>query len=175
MLGIAIDTASIIDTWTSDNQTLKEAEQLRRDIAESVGAFRDAVHQCRLMMEDLLGSQLLQKSLRKLIKLRRPPPGPPSGPEKACKLFALMKAMVGLPLLLFASLQRDDGKDGRENKYLAYLIPQADMVQLSEMPTTAPVVDSVYERYPNIEDLTDADVSNSCVLLFRFSFVLHRA
>jgi hypothetical protein len=165
VLGIIIDAASIIETWTSDNETLKAAEKLRHDIAESVTAFRDAVRQCQSMMEDLVGSHALQKNLRKLLKLRRPFPDPPSGPKKACKLRALMEAMVGVPLLLFASPQEDDRKDETKNNYLTELVPQADIIQLSEMPTTAPVIDSVYEHYPNPKDLTDAVVSNMFVLL----------
>lgn len=149
ILSVVIDVESIITTWTSSNETLKQVGKLKNDILGSVDAFRQAVRSHQSSLEDQIGNIALQNSLRKLLRLRRFPPGPPCGPEDACKMLGLMQEMVGITFLVFANLQGDTHEDPTENKYVTEIMPEADVLQLSQMSMCAPVVDSVYERYPD--------------------------
>lgn len=164
---VFIDVASIVSTWTSTNGTLQQADKLRKDLQATMALFRQAVSQLIVAMESLIGSPALQATLGKLIRLRaavpRRPDGPPSGiePNQACKMLGLMKQTVDIPLLLFASLQSgsDDNEDGTENdRYLTEFVPKADVLQLGQMAISAPVVDSVYDKYPDFRSRPDTDV-----------------
>ncbi|KAI9654260.1 MAG: hypothetical protein M1829_000954 [Trizodia sp. TS-e1964] len=156
ILSVAIDIAFIATSWKNDNETLRQTEKLRLAILEGFQVSQNAVKQYDSVMADLAGSEPLRKSLGKLIKLRKINPGPPCSPEEACNnMFELMRELVNIPLLLFVNQQGKDHDDETKNTYETELLPQADVIQLSEISTTAPVVDSVYERYPDIYDSID--------------------
>ena len=168
VLIIAVDVTSIVTTWTSSNETLEKITKLKTDLLANVEAFRQAVRTYQKGLEDQIGDIALQKSLAKLLRLRKPP-GPPMSPEESCKILGLMKGMIGIDFLVFATLIRGDYEDKAEkgtnnkaeikiedktdhepdNKYAAEFITEADVLQLSQRPMCAPVVDSVYERYPD--------------------------
>ncbi|KAF5311586.1 hypothetical protein D9611_009485 [Ephemerocybe angulata] len=160
VLSIVADVASIVSTWTSTNETLQQIDKLRKDLQANAALFRDAVSQLITDMEGLVGNRALQVTLRKLTRLRaampRRPGGPPGGidPDQACKAIGLMKQMPDVPMLLFASLQNpDDNNDDshQPNKYLVEVMPKSDVLQLGELPICAPVVDSVYDKYPDMQ------------------------
>ena len=155
ILSVGIDVASIITTWTSSNETLEQVGRLKKEILDNVEALRQRVRSYQSNLEDQIGNLALQNSLRKLIKLRRSPPGPPCGPEEACKMLGLMQEMVGTRFLVFANLQGDRHEDLTENKYVTEIMPETDVLQLSQMSMCAPVVDSAYERFPDTQPSDD--------------------
>ena len=176
VLSIAVDVTSIVTTWTSSNETLEKITKLKTDLLANVEAFRQAVRTYQKSLEDQIGDIALQKSLAKLLRLRKPQ-GPPMSPEESCKILGLMQGMIGIGFLVFLILIRGDHEDKAEkgtnnktetkiedkiqerlgdetdhetyNKYAAEFITEADVLQLSQRPMCAPVVDSVYERYPD--------------------------
>ena len=155
VISIAVDVASIVNTWTNNNETLEQVGRLKSDILQTTAEFRKLVQQYQAALKDLFGDQTLQRSVRKLLKLPRPAPGPPGGPpddpEKACKMFKMMEQMPDISLMVFAALQGDTHEDPTENKYITELLPESHLQQLSQMSASAPVVDAVYERHPDIE------------------------
>ncbi|KAI9848052.1 MAG: hypothetical protein M1837_001154 [Sclerophora amabilis] len=155
VISIVVDVASIVTTWTNNDETLENAAKLKSDILQSTAAFRRVVQEYLAALKDLFGDQMLQSSLRKLLRLPRPPPGPPGGPpddpEKACLMFKMMEQMPDISLVVFAALQGDAHEDPTENNYMTELVPEADVQQLSQMSASAPVIDAVYERHPDVE------------------------
>jgi len=183
VLSIAIDVTSIVTTWTSSNETLEKITKLKSDLLANVEAFRQAVKTYQKSLEDQIGDIALQRSLAKLLKLRKPQ-RPPVSPEECCKMLGLMQDMIGVGFLVFSTLIGDDHEDEAEKKtknntevkiedkaqeeldektphktYAAELITEADVLKLGQMPMCAPVVDSVYERYPDPESSEDDKVS----------------
>jgi hypothetical protein len=176
VLSIAIDVVSIVNTWKSNNETLGNITKLKTDLSTNIQAFRDAVKAYQKTIEEELGNAALQQSLLKLLRLRKPP-GPPMKPEDTCKAMGMMKSMIGVGFMLFVSLiggytenkaedkskntgdlktedrnkqSLEDKTDHKsENKYAAEFITKADVEALSQKPMCAPVVDSVYEKYPD--------------------------
>ncbi|KAI5783937.1 hypothetical protein DFH27DRAFT_275199 [Peziza echinospora] len=162
VLSIAIDIGSIVSTWTTSNKTLLRAGKLRNDIHQSATAFREMVEEYHSSLEQLFGDDKLQASLRKLMNLPRPTPSPSGGPtadpEKACEMLAFMQEKVEVPLLLFVQLVGSVNEDPKKNSYHTEIMPEEDVVQLSRLPASAPIVDAVYEMHP---DLRAQDAINS--------------
>ena len=113
VLSIAVDVTSIVTTWTSSNETLEKIKKLKTDLLTNVEAFRQAVRKYQKSLEDQIGDIALQKSLAKLLRLRKPP-GPPMSPEESCKILGLMQGMIGIGFLVFATLIRGDHEDEAE-------------------------------------------------------------
>ena len=155
IINIAIDVASIVTTWTNNNETLEQAGKLKSDILQSTAEILKVVQEYQAALKNLFGDQTLQSSLRKLLRLPRPAPRPPGGPpddlEKACRMFKMMQQMPDTSLMVFAALQGDAHDDPIENQYITELIPETHVQQLSQMLASAPVVDAVYELHPDIE------------------------
>ena len=186
VLSIAVDVTSIVTTWTSSNETLEKITKLKTDLLANVEAFRQAVRTYQKSLEDQIGDIALQKSLAKLLRLRKPP-GPPMSPKETCNILGLMQGMIGIDFLVFATLTGGDHEDKAEkrtknkteiniedmiqkrledktdhktdNKYAAEFITKADVLKFSQKPMCAPVVDSVYERYPDSKSSEDEKVS----------------
>ena len=186
VLSIAVDVASIVTTWTSSNETLEKITKLKTELWGNVEAFRQAVRTYQKSLEDQIGDVALRESLAKLLRLRKPP-GPPMSPQESCKVLGLMQGMIGIDFLVFATLIGDDHEDEAEkgtknkteikiedkiqkrledktdhktdNNYAAEFITKADVLELSQKPMCAPVLDSVYERYPDSKSSEGGKVS----------------
>ncbi|WRT67077.1 uncharacterized protein IL334_004043 [Kwoniella shivajii] len=150
---IVIDVVSIVNTWTSDNETLKQAENLQQKMKDSVKAFQDLVKEFNKILEDLLGDTTLRKSIQKLLRLAKKPPGPPDGPGGACAMLAFMQEMVNVPLLIFANLLNDQHQEAIDNEYVSEILPETHITQLSGMTITAPLVDLVFDQYQDVSDI----------------------
>lgn len=172
---IAIDATSILSTWTNSNETLGKITKLRSDLSANVEAFREAVKSHKKTLEDQIGDITLQRELRKLLELRKPN-RPPLTPAESCVMRRLMQKKMGINFLMFISLISDGSRDEAETKtktnteaqiddnrlketYAAELFIAADLTRLSQMPICAPVVDSIYECYPDRESSEDDEVS----------------
>jgi hypothetical protein len=139
---------------------LAKAKQIITDISQNAEAFRKAVQELLDSLEEHIGSLALQDSLRRLLRLRGKPGGLPSGgsamdPDQTCKMHKRTEKMRGIPFLLFASRQGQDHEDPTENSYVTDLVPETNPVQLSQKYMTAPVVDSLFGMYPNINPSSD--------------------
>ncbi|KAG0629943.1 hypothetical protein M758_1G141300 [Ceratodon purpureus] len=182
IVSIAIDVVSIVSTWTGTNETLEKADKLKKEIQDGTEAYRERVRQYLAGLEELVGSPVLQDTLRKLMRLRNavpgrpwgpPPPNdpdnvpgrpdpdnvpgrrrgppPPNDPDMCCKMLNEMRGMLGVPLLIFASLLGQDNDDSTQNEYITEVVSEAQVVQLSEKDWTAPVIDSLYAGFPLIK------------------------
>ena len=197
VLSIAVDVTSIVTTWTSSNETLEKITKLKNNLLANLEAFRQAVRTYQKSLEDQIGDVALQKSLAKLLRLRKPP-GPPMSPEESCKILGLMQGMIGIDFLVFATLLRGDHEDKAENgtnnktevkiedkmqkrledkteyetgnRYAAEFITRADVLELSQRPMCAPVVDSVYERYSDFKSSEAEKVSRMYCHIARSEF-----
>jgi hypothetical protein len=158
VVGIVIDVGSIITTWTNNNETLEQDKKLKNDITSNTASFREAVQNCESILKTQVGNSQLQQSLRKLLGLRRPPPPPPSGVD-ACKMLAVMEQLQNAPFLIFGQLLGAPHDDPTENNYMTDIIPETDVLQLSQKSLCAPAVDSVFDQYPDIELGIDTEVS----------------
>jgi len=171
VLSVAVDVVSIVETWTANNETLDQAKQLRGQLKTNIEAFRKAVKDYQSSIEAQLGPLKLRDTLRKLIRLGKKPPGPPLGPEGACKLFKFMEAALNVPLMMFVDIlqgfkdkftsDEDDEADMSKLSYAAEAVRKEDVHDLSEKLMTAPVIDSVFERYPQDVDRQDDQVRYS--------------
>ncbi|KAI9668432.1 MAG: hypothetical protein M1831_001186 [Alyxoria varia] len=165
VLSVIVDVESIVSTWTTTDAALQQAAKLRKQIADSVPPFRDTMGRFRSDLDDLVGSKTLQVTLLKLTRLHLsipgapggPPEPPPPDPDQACNILRLMEGMVDVSLLLFANLLGDEHEDSSEDNYLAEAMPEADVVQLSQKAVSAPVVDSLYEHFLDVQATSDAD------------------
>ncbi|CAE6490377.1 unnamed protein product [Rhizoctonia solani] len=153
VLSVAIDAVSIIRTWTASNETLERAQKLKTSISEDVLRLRQAVQTYHTTLEGQIGDSALQKSLRKLINLRRKPSGPPCGPDQACAMLGLLRSMPNIGMLVFVGWVGDAQDDSTQNQYQAEIMPEADVVQLSQKAMCAPVVDSAYASFPDVQVL----------------------
>jgi hypothetical protein len=170
VLSIALDVASIVETWTGNNETLDQAKQLQGQLKTNIEAFRKAVKDYQSSIEEQLGPLKLRDTLRKLIRLgKKPPPAPPPlSPEGACKLFKSMEAALNVPLMMFVDIlqgfkdkfisDEDDEADMSKLSYAAEAVRKEDVHDLSQKLMTAPVIDSVFERYPQDVDRQDDQV-----------------
>ncbi len=159
MLSVVIDAGSIIYTWTASNETLERALKLKSSISADVLRLREAVQTYHTTLEGQIGDSALQKSLRKLINLRRKPAGPPCGPGQACAMLGLLESMPDINMLVFVGLVGDAQDDSTQNQYQTEIMPEADVVQLSQKAMCAPVVDSAYALFPDVEVLKGDKVS----------------
>src|SRR4051812_34107219 len=91
VFSIAVDVASIVSTWTNNNETLQQTNKLKGDISANASAFRQAVKTFQLSLEEQLGNPALRDSLKKLLRLRKSPPKPPMRPEDSCKMIDQMQ------------------------------------------------------------------------------------
>lgn len=185
VLSIAVDVASIVSTWTTNNETLQQANKLKGNIAGNAEAFRQAVKRFQSGLEEQLGNPALRDSLKKLLRLlRKSPPKPPMRPEDSCKMIDEMQQMKGAPMLMFitydpnkprektsqvppqvkAEVQPGDVHQQEEphdhvpdGSYVVEMMSKADVLQLSQKPMCAPVIDSAYDQYPESADSDDDD------------------
>ncbi|KAK2002477.1 hypothetical protein LX36DRAFT_729506 [Colletotrichum falcatum] len=179
VLSIAIDVASILSTWTNSNETLQEANKLKADVSANAEAFRQTVKTFQSNLEEQIGNPLLQGSLKKLLRLGGSPPEPPMRPEDACKMIDQMKQMEGTPMTMFISYDPNrpqektdkvpphvkaevDPRDEHQQEepddqvptgsHTVEMLPKADVLQLSQKPMCAPLIDLAYEQYPDLGD-----------------------
>jgi len=154
-LSIIIDVYSIASTWTGSNETLQKADKLMDDIQKGTEALRQLVAQYVSALEELVGGPLLQDALRRLMRMRNAVPGKPRGtpppvdPGMPCKVFKTMRSMPKTPFLLFGSMQGEHQEDMMKNSYVAELVQEDHVLQLTQKVTTAGVVDSLFESYPD--------------------------
>lgn len=158
-ISVIIDVVSIVDTWTSSNETLESLGKLKCDIMKNIEALRQAVREYHSGLEEQIGKLPLRDTLRKLLMLRKPPPGPPLSPKDCCKILALMEEAVGMGFHIFVNFLGNAPEDPTKYQYSAEIMPRADVVQLSQMSICAPVVDSVFDKYPRRETSDDDIVS----------------
>ncbi|KAF5989663.1 putative FG-GAP repeat protein [Fusarium bulbicola] len=160
-LGIAFDLAAIIQTWTNNNETLGQIARLRTQILENVETLRRGLQTSLLSLEDMIGDETIQDSLRKLLRFRKPSQDPPGGPGSrsilACRVLGTMQQLPKTPLMVFARLLGKEQSDAEDNEYSVEMMPTAHVTKLSQMPLTASVIDQAYERYPGRPEPTDTE------------------
>jgi len=70
-----------------------------------------------------------------------------------------MEEAVGMGFHIFVNFLGNAPEDPTKYQYSAEIMPRADVVQLSQMSICAPVVDSVFDKYPRRETSDDDIVS----------------
>ncbi|ORX63585.1 hypothetical protein K493DRAFT_365211 [Basidiobolus meristosporus CBS 931.73] len=156
VVGIFVNVLDIANTWTNSNETLEQANKLKSEITTNTTAVRDAVKALKASLESQIGSPTVLENLRKLLRIRKSPPGrdprpPPLTPEEVCKITKFMNSMIDTAFVVIAQLvsYKPDNDNDKEPaaQYWAEFIPKPTVLQLSESAFTAPVVDSVYDLY----------------------------
>lgn len=169
VVGMVVDVVDIVNTWTNSNETLEQANQLKSQIKTNTTTLRDAIKTLKSSLESQIGSLTVLENLRKLLRIRKSPPGrdpppPPLTPQEVCKITNVMKSMVDTTFVVIAQLASH--KPGTENdnepaeQYWAEFIPKPTVLQLSQSAFTAPVVDSVYDMYQQPPPKAEDKVSN---------------
>lgn len=178
VVGVVIDVVDIVNTWTNSNETLEQANKLKNDVKTGTTTLRDAIKALKSSLESQIGDSTAFENLRKLLRIRKNPPGggpppQPLTPKEVCKITQVMKGMIDVTFLVFAQLSShkpdDDGNSDKEpaEQYWAEFIPKPPVLQLSQSAFTAPVVDSVYDMYRRPPPKEDNKVSlnswNACI------------
>lgn len=163
ILGIAFDLAAIIQTWTNDNETLDQITRLRTQIPGNVETLRRGLQTNLSSLEDMIGDETIQDSLRKLLRFRKPSQDPPGGPGSrsvlACRILGTIQQMPNIPFMIFARLLGKEQSDEGNNEYSVEMMPTTHVTKLSQMPLTACVIDQAYERFPSRPEPADTKVS----------------
>jgi len=160
-VGVAIDVAVIIATWTVENATLNRIRELQDQIRQQLVSFNDIVQQLIFTLQQLLGPLFnMLNVIKQLLKLRRRKPEEPGkmDPGRCCLLLAEMKASLDVPFMIFV----DEGEHSFKD---AQIFKKDDIDSLLNHNATAQLIMSIFYRYPDaVEQQTDHEPDQAALL-----------